>query len=350
MANETIDTEIDLSQSEDQLRRNLNESRTKTKQIAGDGGDDDAPEIDLVDDTPERDRGRPQRAPGAKSAVPTDEEVEKYSGTVKDRLKQMKWEYHEERRAKEQWQREHEAALSMAERIHKENQQLRKLVEGGHKSLLDSNKSAVENELTALKQSLKAAHEAGDAEKIAEISGQMSKAAARLVNAEQTKPLKFDDDSDKGEQQPQQRPQAPRLTQPMQDWMDENPWFNGKTAMERKMTSYAFGVHDALKAEGIPLESPAYFKRINDEMRQVFGSYYGESEDDKKSDSGGTRSQPQRRTVAGASRLAGSDNGSQRRDKKVTITQSEAAVAKRLGISVEQYAREKYRLENSNNG
>lgn len=348
MAEESIETEIDLSRDGKQTPQSQIERQVPPKrEVAGDGGDDE-PLFEIVDDTPPEDRGRKPLPPGTKSAVPSDDEIGQYTKGVQERLKQMRKEYHDERRAKEEWQREHNAALQIAQRIHNENQQLRRLVEDGHKTLLGSNKSAIESELAALQQSLKAAHEAGDAAQIATISANLSKAAARLTSVEQTSPIRFTEEQQQQQQLPQPQMQAPRLTNSMQDWMDDNPWFNGQGDTERRMTSYAFGVHDALKAKGVVLESPAYFKAINDEMRQKFPEYYGE-DDSKGNDNGANRSQPPRRTVGTASRLNGTSGQNDRsQNKKVTITQSEAAVAKRLGISVEQYAREKLRLEQSN--
>lgn len=339
MAEESIETEIDLNNVPGPGQRQNIEKPIQSRQSEQEP--DDKLDIEIVDDTPEADRGRPKAAPGTKSAVPSDEEIGQYTKGVQDRLKQMKWEYHNERRAKEQWQREHEAAVGFAERVHQENQKLRKLVEEGHRTLLGSNKSAVESEMAALQESLKAAHEAGDATKIAQLSATIAKAASRLTSIEQTAPIQFQPEP---APQQQQRQPAPTVTGPMQEWMDNNPWFNGSEEVEREMTSYAFGVHDALKARGVPLESPAYFKAINDKMRQKFPEYYGD--DDK-----GTTVNTQRRTTVGsANRLNGAGVNADRgaRKDKVTLTASEVALAKRMRVPLEDFAREKLRLEQSN--
>lgn len=353
MANESIETEIDLSKDDKPQRQERQQQtrQSQDKEIVGNGDDDQLYEI--IDDTPPEDRGRKPLPAGTKTAVPTDEEIGQYTKGVQERLKQMRKEYHDERRSKEEWQREHNAALQIAQRIHNENQQLRRLVEDGHKSMLGSNKSAIESELTALQQSLKAAHEAGDATQIAAISASLSKAAARLTSVEQASPIRFNEEQPQQQRQ-QQVQQAPaRVTNSMQEWMDDNPWFNGPEDVEREMTSYAFGVHDSLKARGVPLESPAYYKAINEKMRQKFPEYYGDDDNGNGSQNqngnGAAQRQPPRRTVGSASRLNGSASAQDRgQNKRVTITQSEAAVAKKLGVSLKQYAEEKLRLEQSN--
>jgi hypothetical protein len=291
--------------------------------------------IETVDDTPPEDRGRPKRGPDRKSAIPDDDEIGQYTENVQKRIKQMKWEYHEERRAKEAALRENNAAVEMAKRIAAENQRLRQLVEQGHKTMLESNKTAAESELGALRESLRAALEAGETAKAAELQEKISRAAARAVSIEQTQPIKFEPQTDEQPQAPAQ--QQVQISRTMRDWMDDNPWFN----RDRRMTSYAFGVHDELLEKHGPgyAESPAYFKAINDEMRKTFPDYFGTSN---------TTHQPSR-TVAAATRT-NADTSKPRGPKKVTLTLSEQAVAKKLGITPEAYAREKARMMEQENG
>ena len=78
---------------------------------------DDGFEIEVVDDTPEEDRGKPRRAEGAEPQIPNDEEIENYNENVQKRIKQLKYEFHEERRAKEEAARLHDEALRYAEQI-----------------------------------------------------------------------------------------------------------------------------------------------------------------------------------------------------------------------------------------
>ena len=86
-------------------------------------------EIEIVDDTPEEDKGRARRAEGAEPDIPDDEELESYSEGVQKRLKKMKWEFHEERRAKEESERLREEAVTYAKKIKEENDKLKETLE-----------------------------------------------------------------------------------------------------------------------------------------------------------------------------------------------------------------------------
>lgn len=338
MADESIETEIDISKPNDVEGASI----LPVQKPAQKEEPPDDIDLEIVDDTPPEDRNRPK--PPKQSAIgANDEDVSKYSQGVQKRLQQMKLEYHEERRQKDAAMREHGVAIDMAKRIRQENEQLRRMVEESHKSMVGSSKSATDSELAALRENIKAAHEAGDSGKLAELQEKMSKAAARSVALEQTQPLKFEEQPKEPERQPQQRVQ---LSTPMQAWMQDNPWFNAQGSVERRMTGYAFGLHDSLLRDGVTAESPAYFKAINDEMRTRFPEYYGDD-----TGNGVTKSPPQRRTVGSADRLAGGGPvGASRSKTKVTLSQSEIAVAKRVGVSPEAYAREKLKAMESDNG
>lgn len=337
MATEQIDTVIDLGT--DSGKQPTPGARTPQEA---------EPEIvvDIVDDRPQQDRNRPPRDPNRPSAQPSDEELGKYTQGVQDRLKQMRWEYHEERRHKEQFQREHAVALDLARRVHQENSSLRKLLSDGHRTLLNSSKQSAENEIKALQESLKAALDAGDTGKAAQLNSEIARAAARGEATNHVAPLQFEEDQGpppgwQPPQQQQQQPQRVQLSNEMQSWTEENPWFGGKGQVEQEMTALAFATHNRLFNSGVRPESPDYFREINDTVRNRFSDYF---EDKPAGREQATRqSRPQ---VAAATRTAPTRGDSRR----VALTLSELGVAKRLGVSPEQYAREKTRLEQQDNG
>src|SRR5512139_2356832 len=107
MATERIETEIDL---------NGPTGGEVINDGAGSTPKGDELEIVVRDDTPDEDRGRkPFKGP---SAVPTDEEIGEYTKGVQDRIRQMKREYHDVRRERDEFIREHSAAIDFAKRIH----------------------------------------------------------------------------------------------------------------------------------------------------------------------------------------------------------------------------------------
>lgn len=339
MAKETIETTIDLNRQPQQRQQQ------QQLEVIQQQDDDlqDGLEIEVEDDTPEGDRGRKAPEKIVKSGIPDDEEIGQYTKGVQDRMKQMKWEYHEERRAKEQWSREHAAAIEFAKKLHTENEKLRKTLETGHKTMLESNKSALENEISALKQNLQNAMETGNSQQAAELQVKLAQASARAETVSQTAPIKFEEQpvANQQQQQVQQQRQQVQLSDAMQSWMTQNPWFN----RNKRMTAFAFGVHDELLEKGIPPESPRYFQEIDKATREAFPNFFEAPEENENRNTNGQRSQVQSRTVQRVNRQT---NGPVAKNGKVTLTQSQVAVAKRLGITPEQYAREVIRLEQDN--
>jgi hypothetical protein len=354
MATESIDTDIDLGRGGPAAGSNRGTNTANNDAvIAGtktQSADPDDITVKVVDDMPPDDRGRRPLDPNLKSAVPSedttgDDEIGKYSQNVQQRLRQMRLEYHEERRAKEAMMREHGAAVQFAQNAFAENQRLRRLIEEGHKTMLESGKLAADSELAALQQNLKAALEAGNSEAAADLQGKIARVAARSVSIEQTTPIRFEEPPPQQQVvqpqwgQPQPRQQQIQLSPIMQDWLRQNTWFN----QDKLMTSYAFGLHDKLVEQGVLAESQPYFKTIDAEMRRVFPQAFT---------SGHNSAQGQSRTVAGASRLAGDGRSGDYRSnpREVQLTSSELVLAKRLGVTPTQYAKEKLRLQESNNG
>lgn len=335
MATEQIETYIDTTQDDDKVN----------KQPATDG---EELIIDTVDDRPPQDRNRRPRDPGTGSAQPTDEEMGRYTEGVQKRLSQMRREYHDERRAKEQWQREREVAIDFAQRLHQENQKLRNLLQQGHQTLLQSSKASADNEVKALQESLKAALDQGDTQRAAQLQAEIARAAARGEAVAHVQPIRFDDQQQQPQQQQpqqdqqwqqpqQQQPQRPQLSREMQRWMDDNPWFGVGDGIESRMTAVAYSVHNEMFNQGERMETPEYFKKINDAVRETFPSYFERNRQ---------QSADQRPQVASVDRKAPQTTN----PKRVALTLSEKAVAKKMGISEVAYAREKLRLEQEANG
>jgi Rad3-related DNA helicase len=99
-------------------------------------------DIEIEDDTPEEDRGRPRRAEGEEPDIPDDEELKQYSKNAGKRISKLKAEYHEERRQKEESTRLREEAIDYARKIKEENDRLRKNLEEGEGVLMGQAKGS----------------------------------------------------------------------------------------------------------------------------------------------------------------------------------------------------------------
>jgi hypothetical protein len=132
------------------------EEETSSKVQSNKSEDEDF-EIEVIDDTPEPDRGKARRADDSEAQVPEDDEIQSYSEGVQKRIKQLKFEYHEERRRKEEAARLQEEALRYAQQVKAENDKLRKTLEEGEGVLVNQAKGRVSAELDKAKAAYKAA-------------------------------------------------------------------------------------------------------------------------------------------------------------------------------------------------
>ena len=286
-------------------------------------------QLEVVDDTPEADRGR-EPMPKEIVAELESDELEEYSDKVKTRLKQMKKVWHDERREKERVQREQHEALSAAQRLLEENRQLKRTLSQGEQSLVGSYKQTAEYEIDAARRAYRDAYESGDADKVVDAQEKLSRATLRLQQVEQYRPTLQQEETEV-DIVPQQV-QQPRLDQKTVTWQESNTWYG----TDPEMTASALGLHQKLVNERGPqyVGSDEYWTAIDKTMRRRFPDYFGEEEAPKTS----SRENKGANVVAPASRS--------RSPKKIVLKQSQLAIAKRLGLTPEQYARELMKTEN----
>lgn len=300
--------------------------------------------VEVVDDTPEQDRGKARAEPlkdAPPGLIPSDEELAQYSASVQKRFKQMTFEFHEQRRQREARERELGEATSLLQRMYQENQRLKGTVSQGEKSLVEQAKGRVEAEIAAAREKFRKAHEAGDTEALVKAQEEMAALQARKQTVDNYQP-RYQDEPQQTQQQLQPR-QAPQIDPQAKAWAEKNPWFQ----TNKRMTAFAFGVHDELVTEkGIdPRSNPAkYYAELDKAMREQFPAEFGDGEDDSNSKAEVVL--PQQRkvqqaatVVAPATRINVSKDG-----RKVQLTASQAAIAKRLGLTNEQYAMEALRI------
>lgn len=271
-------------------------------------------DIEIVDDTPEQDRGRSRRASDVEADIPDDDEIEKYSGGVQSRIKKLRFEYHEERRAKEEAERVREAAITDLQRLHEENQKLKETLNKGEGALVNQAKHRVEAELQKAKSSYKQAYESGDTDAMVDANEQMAKLASEKVKYDSYQP-KPAPQKQEFNQEKYAAPQQPaKLDERTQRWADENDdWFR----KDKALTGFAYGIHEELVAQGVDPTSEQYFTTIDERMRDAFPQRFGQQ---RRQDS----------IVAPATRT-------NKVSTQAKLTKSQAHIAQRLGLTNKQY-------------
>ena len=272
-------------------------------------------EIEVVDDTPDTDKGRkPLEEPVGEV---TDDELSKYDEGVQKRIKKLSHGYHDERRAKEAALREREEALRFAKHIIDENNVLKKNL-GDHTTLLvGTAKQNAEFALEQARSKYKAAYDAGDADQIVAAQEEMTQAKLRLDKVENFRPPPLQERQFPVNIQPQSVPENKADPKALA-WRDENQWFG----RNRLMTAFTLGLHEQLVEEGVDPSSDDYYERINKTVRSKFPESFSGEEKPKRTSSN---------VVAPASRNVA--------PKKITLTQTQVALAKKLKIPLELYAR-----------
>ena len=280
-------------------------------------------EIEVVDDTPKADRNR---KPSDPPEDVTDEELEDYSEKVRRRIQHFSKGYHDERREKEKAIREREELERLSQQLVDENRRLRESEQKSQTALLEQAKKAADNEISAAKRAYKRAYDNGDSDKVLE-------AQDRLTNAK-LKADKLENFRLPQQTTPTQEPPPPpvQIDEKTRVWQKENPWFN----TDEEMTSFALGLHNRLVKEGVDPQTDDYYERINTRMREVFPENF---EDEPE-----VRQQQQRsnNVVAPATRSTA--------PKKIRLTQTQLTLAKRLGLTPEQYAKQVALDMRKNNG
>jgi hypothetical protein len=293
-------------------------------------------EIEIVDDTPEEDQGREAMPEEIVDNLEKDE-LDEYS---KEKGKQLKKVWNDERRAKEAALRERDHAAKLAKQAIEENKVLKQHLSAGEQALMDNSKSSAEHELELAKKVYKDAYDAGDAELVADATEQLASAKMNLTNAETYIP-QYSQETLQAQEYSVNREseqlisdqQAPQADAKAMAWQERNKSWWG---IDRAMTSLAFGTHEQLVAAGVDPASDQYYKSIDKEMRRRFPEKF-EQEAEETPSTNGSGEQAQKTVVSPAKRSTSS--------KRVVLTNSEVRLAQRLGLSPEQYVREKMKLE-----
>ena len=279
---------------------------------------DDSVEVEIVDDTPDEDKGSPSL--DAEGYAAHEDELDNVSKKVQKRINQLTHRYNDERREKERLAREHAEAIKIAQSLLAENQRIQQITNAGLEDYTKAKASQLEMEQKLAEDKYRKAYESGDTEGTLEANKELARITAqqgRLYDDIQKSINNLAPPVQPIQQPvynaPQQAPQPPAPSPRALDWKTRNNWFG----QDEEMTSLALGLHQKLVNEGYDPESDEYYQRIDSGIQKRFPEKF---ERPKKS----SPVAPVGRTTA---------------TKKVTLTTSQVAIAKRLGVPLEVYAK-----------
>ena len=268
-------------------------------------------EVEEVADVPVQEDKREQKAEQK-------DEVQEYSEGVQKRIAKLTRKMREAERQKEE-------AVAFADAVNKQKNELEGRLSTLDKSYTSEFETRVKTNMVAAKQALKTAIESQDVEgqiaaqeQIANLTMDAARLNAMKV-AEESKPKEVN-------VTPQQTKQSAQTDPMAEAWAAENSWFGNDSAM----TYTAFDIHKQLvEKEGYDPKSREYYEEVDKRIRVEFPHKF-----DKIEDNTTERAKPVQ-NVASAKRSA-----STKGRKTVKLTPSQVAIAKRLGVPLEEYAKQ----------
>jgi hypothetical protein len=290
-------------------------------------------EIEIEDDAPAEDRGR-QPLPKPLVEELEKDELDQYDDNVKTKLKQMRKVWHDERREKESALREQQEAVTLAQRLLEENKRIKGILTNGEKEYVSTIQSNADMELKMAQRAYKEAYEAGDSDKMMEANQALQMANLKSIQVKNFRMPSLQEDETPVQQQPVQYQPAPYVPEPDNkavSWQKRNSWFG----QDRSMTAFALGLHEDLRDSGVEVGSDEYYRELDNTMRKRFSEKFESQEDNRQQ----TRTRPGT-VVAPAVRSTA--------PHKVKLKQSQVNLARKLGLTPEQYVKAQLELEARN--
>lgn len=303
-------------------------------------------EIEVVDDTPPADKvdgkGRPVKQRDPNKPIPSedpfadlDPELKKYldenNKKAQKRIADLTFEFHNERRERESIARERDEAVRVAQQWRQQSSQAEAEAKQRESAMLETQRQRGEGSIQLAQRALAAAIEAGKSEEIARAQTDLARAITqqemlppRPVQAPvQQQPQQWQPQPQQWQQPVQQQPSLAQQTAPdpkAVEWLKRNPWFG----QDEVMTGAAYGLHERLVKSGVHPQSDEYYNKIDEGMRRVFP-------DLNDGVAGQQQAAPRPSIVSPPTRgLEG--------PRKVQLTATQVRLAKRLGLTLEQYA------------
>tara|TARA_R110002110_G_scaffold104209_2_gene262899 strand:- start:1424 stop:2473 length:1050 start_codon:yes stop_codon:yes gene_type:complete len=298
-------------------------------------------EYEVVDDRPPEDR----RPPKSSSEEVGDDELSGYSEKVQKRINKLRYEQNEERRQREASERMRDEAVKVAQVLANKNKEYEALINRGEGALINTVKQKAEMTLENARSKYKKAYEEGDTDNVVSAQEDLIKAQAELTEAERYEnnlPQQEQWQPPPPQQEYRQAPVAPAPSQQVAPpepspesaaWAERNPWFMNPD--NKAMTATAYGLHEeALRDQGLRPNSPQYFQYVDNGMRGSYPNYGWQDESDTDGRTATVTANQPSSVVAPSAR----NNGA--KPRKIQLTSTQVALAKRLGLTNEQYAKE----------
>ena len=221
--------------------------------------------------------------------------------------------------------------------LQEENRKLKENLSKGETTLMETSKARADAEIAAAKEAYRKAYEEGDSDKIIEAQEKLAKATyAKEKSDSYTPQYQYSDkDLQKEEKEGYNQQNVPKPDPKAEAWFKKNTWFGS----DDEMTALAYGLHEKLVKSGVDPRSDEYYEKIDSRMKEVFPDRFDDESADNLEDepkSSQQKAKAPANVVAPVKRSPSS--------KKITLTQTQVALAKKLGVPLEEYAKQVARL------
>ena len=268
-------------------------------------GEGDVPAVEVVEETTAQQESKK-------------DELDQISDSVQKRIDKLTYKMREAERQRDE-------AVNYAQSMTENNTTLKEKLKNSDSSLFKEYDNRVQSDIDKSKILLKEAQDAGDANAIADATEKLSRASAeaenlrRLAAQQQIREQKQAQEVPVESYQPSLQPEQPQVDPKAEAWAKKNEWFGDDQAM----SIAAFGVHKELVEQGVDPTSDEYYQMVDNKMRDNFPHKFSQEQ-----------SAPVQQVAASSRGASGKKNA-----RKVKLTPSQVAIAKKLNVPLEEYAK-----------
>ena len=268
-------------------------------------GEGDVPAVEVVEETTAQQESKK-------------DELDQISDSVQKRIDKLTYKMREAERQRDE-------AVNYAQSMTENNTTLKEKLKNSDSSLFKEYDNRVQSDIDKSKILLKEAQDAGDANAIADATEKLSRASAeaenlrRLAAQQQIREQKQAQEVPVESYQPSLQPEQPQVDPKAEAWAKKNEWFGDDQAM----TFAAFGVHKELVEQGVDPTSDEYYQMVDNKMRDNFPHKFSQEQ-----------AAPVQQVAASSRGASGKKNA-----RKVKLTPSQVAIAKKLNVPLEEYAK-----------